>query len=45
MILRLTVPQGAAPGAVMPVQLPTGAIGHVRIPDGAVPGMQFDVSM
>ena len=41
----ITVPAGAAPGMMLQVPTPTGAMITVQVPEGAAPGTQLSVAM
>ena len=41
----VAVPAGAAPGMMLQVPTPTGAMMAVQVPAGAAPGTQFEVAM
>ena len=43
---EVTVPEGAVPGAVLRLTLPSGELVEIPVPDGAVPGdkLSFELS-
>ena len=41
----ITIPAGAAPGMMLQVPTPTGAMITVQVPEGAAPGTQLSVAM
>ena len=44
-ILSVAVPEGAAPGTVIQVQAPNGAMVQVAVPEGAAPGSVIQVQV